>query len=391
MNRFQRDHGVLSGAGGEEIVDLSQVPPAAAAPVELTDAERQIILREAYDGDNLKPGYVLDEASGLPYKEGELPPGATAPTAVEGMDAEGNLLEGYELVEGVPTKIEEQSGEDPKNFFDVVEAITGVPIQVDYGETDPATPEGMAIRERAVMDHGVSVFEDYIKNSVPDAYAYLLHRQAGGTKEEFFQSNANPSLPTIDIFEASSDLQASLIKSSLVNRGVPEDIAQATVDSFIKANTLKEKSMVIYKELDGAQQAQIANIKKIQEENDKRFNAEVKAVMTTVDETINTGSIKFIIPDAERTEFANFVKERIRYSEGNFYITQSIAKDNVNTLIESLFIQYSGNDLKKLIDKEARSVATEKFKFKVKTDAAAEKKTVPLEAEKRKNIPLSQI
>lgn len=388
-NRFLRDAGITGGGGTPPIVDLTQVPPTP--PTELSADERQAILREAYDGDRLKDGYVMDEVTGLPYKEGEQPQGTAAP--VEGLDAEGNLQEGYELVEGVPTKIAAPGttdDNDPKNFFDIVETITGVPIQVDYEGADPTTPEGMAKRESAVMQHGINQFEEYLKTSVPDAYAYLLHRQSGGTKEEFFQSNANPSLPTLAEFEASADLQANIVKTSLMQRDVPADIAQATVDSYIKANVLKDKALEYYKSYEAAQATQIEAIRRNQEENDKRFNAEVAAVLTTVDDTINGGAIKFIIPDAKRTEFSKFVKERIRYSEGGFYITQPIAKDNVNSLIESLFIQYSGNDLKRLIAKEARSVAVEQFKFRVKADQSAEKGSAPAKTDSNKYIPLSE-
>jgi hypothetical protein len=391
-NRFQRDPGVSNGAGETPIQDLSQVPPTLPESTELSPEQRQAILREAYDGEHLKAGYIMDEATGLPYKEGERPYGA--PALAEGLNEDGTLQDGYELVEGVPTKIDEQApAEDAnsKNFFDIVETITGVTVAVDYGESDPTTPEGMAKREKAVMDHGVTMFEEYLKNSVPDAYAYLLHRQGGGTKEEFFQSNTNPSLPSLPEFESSADIQANIVKTSLTQRGVPEEVAQATVDSYIKANVLKEKALVIYKDYDNAQKEQIEAIRRNQEESDRRFNEEVKSVMSVVDETINSGSIKFIIPEAKRTEFATFVKERIRYSDGGFYITQPIAKDSANSLIESLFIQYSGNDLKKLIAKEARTVATEQFKFKVRADQEAEKKgTTPVQ-EKRKYIPLSEI
>ena len=391
--RFFRDPGTGDAGGGV-------VEPTGASLAEIRnetmDADtRQQFLKAGYepDGTTLKDGYVLDEVSGLPYiprEDDDKPP---ADDNANPYDDQGKLLDGWELVDGVPVK-KEAPADDPADeidesleFFNIVETITGIPLQVDYGETDPTTPEGIALREKAAVAHGANSFETYIQTTFPDAYAYLLHRQAGGSKDAFFRENSNPSLPSQVEFEESADLQAEIVKNSLLARDVPAEVAQATVDNYIANNTLKAKALAIYKEVDKAQKDQIAQIQKTQREADEQFNRAVDSVMQSVDNSITAGEIRYIIPEADQVKFAEFVKEKIRYANGDFYIKE----DNLSKLIESLFIQYSGNDLKKLVAKEARTIATEQFKLRLKKDAAAGTKGSAPAPNVPKHIPLSQI
>ena len=139
----------------------------------------------------------------------------------------------------------EESTEDVESFWKEVEQITGESIQIDYGGTDPLSPAGVALREMKIRGDAALKFEQYLKQTDPRGYAYLLHREAGGSDEEFFAKKSFV-LSDREEFENSIEQQSSLLKHSLTEKGVPEEVAQATIDKYIKDNVLKEKALEYY-------------------------------------------------------------------------------------------------------------------------------------------------
>src|SRR6188508_1349301 len=70
---------------------------------------------------------------------------------------------------------EGDEGPDSAKFFEEVEKITGKNVPVDYGDIDPLTPEGVALREKALKEAYVNDFLTEIEESFPEAFQALQH------------------------------------------------------------------------------------------------------------------------------------------------------------------------------------------------------------------------
>ena len=339
----------------------------------------------------LQDGYQLDEL-GRPAKIPDSPPGEPNNEPVEGLDAEGNLLEGYEQLEDGTIQLiddgDPADDTDPAQFYAAVEAITGESYQVDYGDVDPITPEGVAIRDRVVRQQGALEMETHLKTAYPKGYAYFLHLQSGGTDAEFF-AKATPTLPAKVEFEADTDAQARMLLNDLTGKGVDPDIAQASVDKAIKENTLKAKALALYDVVEQAQQKQVQELNDFNQRQQNEFNTAVNTLLSTYDKVIKT-EMNLVVPESKQPEFKKFLQDHTRWDNGKFYIAQEIGQD-MPKLIEQMYYAFIKGDLKSLVERKARTLTTQRLRINAEKDKAAQQKSPSAPDSKPKFVPLSDI
>lgn len=344
---------------------------------------------------SLQEGYRINEF-GEVVKQDPPTNGDEPPEETEGVDAEGNLLDGYERLEdGTIQKIvtddveEELTPEDEANqFYEAVSAITGETYEIDYGGVDPISPEGVAIRDKVVGEKYIKNFDEHLKTTYPKAYAYFLHLQAGGQDKDFFEQST-PTLPVRADFEVDTDQQASAVLNDLMAKGVDADVAQATVDKYIKENTLKEKALKIYDTYQSAQQKQLADIDAFNKKQQEEFNNSVSRLLTSFDTAI-ANDMKLIVPEKKQAEFKKFLQDHTRYDNGKFYFAQEIGQD-LPKLLEQLYFKFNNGDIKSLVERQARSITTQRLRTAVNKD----KKTQNTGADSRQTpegfVPLGSI
>jgi len=352
--RLFRDAGLEGGTGTPTLADLTDPnyqPPAPTPP----------------------PAPAGEPPAGDPPNPDPVEP-------VEGLDADGNLLEGYELgTDGTPIKVTDEPGgdeptgddvEDPTEFWKAVENITGIELAVEYPEgVDPLSPEGVALREQTLAATSVDNYDNHLKSTHPRAYAFFLHLQNGGTEESFFEQKS-PTLPTRTDFLANLDVQAETVKNSLVLKGVPPTVAQATVDAYIKDNVLSEEAVKIYDQYEAAQKKQIADAELLNAENLRRQKENEKVLVSTISEGISK-EMNFVIPQAKVADFTNFVYDNIRMDNGEYYLVQPINKETVKPTLEALYLQYVKGDLRSLVERQAKTKAVQRLRFNIEKDSKA--------------------
>lgn len=290
---------------------------------------------------------------------------------------------------------DDNNDDDPTAFWADVDKLRGEPIEVTYPDgVDPLSPEGVYHREKVVEERAVMKFEDYLKKSDPRAYAYMLHRQAGGDDEVFF-SNKTFSLPEYDAFKDSVDVQARLYKSSLVSKGLDDDTAQMAVDKAIKDGALFTKADAEYKAAVKNQEQELAEIENQRQEAEQNYTKNVNQFSQTLSTAISEGKgMKFIIPDTDKANFLNFVKERVEYdgSQGKFLLVQRVENETLTQQLESLYFLYKKGDLNGLIKNQAQTQTVKKLKRAV--DASKGKTTPGAETKQPNNggfVPLGSL
>ena len=354
---------------------------------------------DATPGGGLPPSLADLENTGIPNLQDTPPaePPADPPVPEEGLDADGNLLEGYTKdAEGKvvkETEEEEPKGDDeptdvnPDDFWKEVDTITGKPVTVDYGDTDPLSPEGVAVRETAVRNAAVADFDEYMRESYPRAYAYFLHVQNGGADEQFF-SEPSPGLVDRETFEQDPDMQASWLMRDFQKKGVPEDIAQATIDKYIKDSVLQEKALKVYTEQEANDRARLKSLEEEDKANRQNFQNNVNQVSANIAKAIKT-DMKLLVPEAKQAEFQQSIIDKLQHDGKKFYIVQELG-ENLNTVLDSMYLQFVKGDLTSIIEKRAQTKAVQRLGQRVAADKKAQSGSEP-STTPSKYVPLGDI
>jgi hypothetical protein len=349
------------------------------------------------DDPNYKPPSLEDPNN--PTPSGDEPP-ADVPT--EGLDAEGNLLEGYEKAEdgsikkiGTSVNSDDKPGDDeiveadPVAFYEEVQAKTNFAVDVDYEDVDPLSAEGVALRETAIVEQAERSYDDYIRTNMPRAYAYMLHTKNGGTDDEFFAVKKEP-LADKDTFSNDVEAQRQFLIKDLVAKDVPEEVAKMTVDQYVKTNVLTEKAIALYDKKKGEETALLqAHI-----DRDKALKQEFDNSVATLTGVISQGiekEMRLVIPNDKKKAFNEFVIDNIQHDGKDFFLAQKLnPKEITPGFLEALYLQFVKGDVSALIKKEAKKQTVQRLGQRVKQDRSASSSGNPNDKQNT-FIPLSQI
>lgn len=299
-------------------------------------------------------------------------------TPVEGLNDDGTLQDGYEKdADGNVVKVQEDPGEpqpadDHETFYEDVQKITGREIKVEYPEAvDPLSSEGVALRETAIYESGAQNFERMLQQQDPRAYAYMLHRQQGGGDETFFNANTHFEMPQKDVLEEDADKQADVLRWDYKQKGIDAESADLLVKNAIAKNTLKDQAVKVMEDYNENQKKQVEKVQAQYEEREREINKTISGMVSQIEETVNKG-IRFIIPDANKAEFTQFIKQHIAYDEQSdtFVISQEVNKDNIQSRIEALFFEYRKGNLVDMIEREAKKKVAQSIRLGINKNRA---------------------
>lgn len=266
-----------------------------------------------------------------------------------------------EQIEAEKKQAEEDAAaeEDDLALWQDVDKIWGQEFKVEYKnaageEVHPNSPEGIFIRERAVAAWAIEDFEDHLAKRDPRLYEYILHRQAGGTDEDFF-ARKTVTLPVYEEFQNSVDLKSKVVSDSLRIKGVPENVIKFTLEDAIKNKTLDPLAETAYKESQAAQQKEIDRINQQTAREKAEYERSVAILDKSLKEDMVSG-MKIIIPEAKKIEFDKFVRERIQVLENNqFAIINPIDQKNLPKILDALYFQFTNGNLADLVQRNAET------------------------------------
>lgn len=326
------------------------------------------------------------------------PPLAPPANEVEGLDADGNLLEGYKMGEdGKPVKAEpandtpEYSEEDVQKFYEQVRNLSDWgDVEIDLSNSeDPLSPAAVA----TVLEQYGKVVESRLTASLkaadPRGYAYLLHRQNGGTDEDFFSNKAAVELPELSKLQESVDMQTAYLIGKYVERGIPKEIATSAVDSLVRSNAIAAQVEAEYQRDKASIDSYLANLEKTQQEAQKKAAADKTAFIGNVQSALD--NFRYSVDAGKREEFNKFVKENVFYNNGVFYEYNMIAPDKLNETLEAMFFRFMKGDLSKIVSKEASTKALKGLRLRVGASAASQKSKGGVADDLGGSVPLDQI
>lgn len=257
---------------------------------------------------------------------------------------------------------------DPLEFYKQVDALHGFELKVEYPDgVDPLSPEGLHIRDRALIAHAQTEFDEYLRETDPRAYAYMLHRQAGGTDEEW-AATPSISLPSYDTFKNSVDLQKQVLLKDLVAKGNSEDDAKMIVEKAVTDQKLFERSEAAYKAREAAEARALENAERAAIAAREQEAAAVQSIVGGIEDIVMNSKVSnIVIPDAKRAPFAEYLKQNLHFDGENFYLSKALTKETLAEEIQAAYFGFVKGDLKEVVARAVKTEATKGLRLRVQS------------------------
>jgi hypothetical protein len=356
-------------AGPDDLAKKQQEEEAAATAAAET-AYQELLAQAVGEGGVLNPGYRLNT-------EGKV-----------------EVDPDYKPGEETSNDNDDDDDDQAQLFWSKVNELRGVPLEVEYPEgVDPLSPEGVLLRDKQVAAEAIQQWESYLQSKDARAYAYMLHRQNGGSDEDFL-SEKTSILPSYTEFRENADLQMQVYKSELIHKGLDEETAQIVVDKALKDNKLFESADTAYKQREERDRKALQTIQDHVEQSNKEFQQVVTDTTSKITNVIMKGDgLNLVIPEADKTRFLNFVQERLEYDEENkeIILVERLAGNELPRKLEALYLLYRKGDLNSLIRREAAVQRTKDLRLRVQKSASAPAKSSGSQSSKEEYVPLGEL
>lgn len=280
-------------------------------------------------------------------------------------------------------KFLEDNTEKQVSVYEKVDELSGKPVEVDYKDVDPTTPEGILLREEAIREQATTSYDDELKDKHPIAYQLMLHEQAGGKVEDFFKTQAD-DFSSITITKTDVATQESVYRKALALKGNTPD----AIDILVTAAKDKGKLLDLSK-------SELEALQKKQEETENQRAATARAnkqkevaltntFFTNVDKMLQ-GKIQGIsIPKGEHKAFTDFVAGNVILDNGRLLYARVLDPNNLMEELAANYFRYKKGDLSKIVETKAKDLNTQKIKGRItykitpKSGATQTKHFVPL-------------
>lgn len=292
-----------------------------------------------------------------------------------------------ETGEEVEEEVEvENKEDDPSEFWADVEKLTGYNVDVDYGDLDPLSPEGVAKREESVMQFAIDSFLEQLKNEYPKVYAGLEHSSNGGDLEDLF-TPGEKDYSKIEIGDDNDELAKRIVFDYYKSKGATEKRIKRIVDSLqdSEEDDLVEEARELLKELQTDQKTKREQAFATQEKQAEELKNQDLGMIDTINGFLKGGKVgSFNIPKADFPNFQRFVLSRVQRSPDNsgYLFVKPLDKGDLEKQLQYEFFEFKKGDLSKFIDTNARTQNVKRLKTKLNQ----KENTKGLGGDRKKNI-----
>ena len=213
----------------------------------------------------------------------------------------------------------------------------------------------MLKRERAIEQRAYRAFEDNLKARDPRGVAYVMHRAAGGTDEEFFTRKSSV-LPDIDTFRESLSLKKQVYREDLTSKGLSDAHAEILIKNAEDNGTLDAEAEAAYTRRLDTDKLEMERLQTQAMNEQKVYMQKVKDTDTALNNAVNSTALGLVIPDKEKSSFLAYIKEHVQSDGEKFFVAQEIHRDSIERLTEALYLQFKKGDLSSIIQRKANSL-----------------------------------
>lgn len=260
--------------------------------------------------------------------------------------------------------------DDAESFFSDVIQAGGLEVDVDYGDIDPLSPQGIVLRENAIVESTINDMNQQLAEKYPKQYAYFLHAQAGKSDEEFFDKTKSiPDVPTEEEVTMSIELQRKISEDFYISQGTNKKYAEILVKSMEENGELEENSLKIREHLSNNQRQALENITKEAEAVETEKVQAISNMQKFVSNVVKEGKVgKLQIDQKDAASFASEFTKNIRYDNGKFLLVTELTDENITKVFEKEFFGFKQGNLKALVVAEAKTQNVKRLKRTIQTN-----------------------
>jgi hypothetical protein len=272
---------------------------------------------------------------------------------------------------------EEDEAQDQQQFWQEVSKITGVELEVEYGEIDPLSPQGVAMREKALGEKVIDDFLGRLEEEYPAVYQALQYAHAGGDVRELYQEDKDYSKIVI---QDDDEDHAKLVLSDYYQR---KGFNEARAKRMIAADGESEEGLVATAKAALAEmvEEQTADRQSKLEEKQRAAQAQRQAdqkFLTSISSLIESGKLdSFRIPDKkEAAQFMQHLRGSIqRDGQGGYLLVTPVDSTKLEKQLQAEYFKFKGGDLSKLITVKAETENTKKLRLRLQAQEKTPKST----------------
>lgn len=265
-------------------------------------------------------------------------------------------------------EVEDPNEPEEGSFWDDVEALTGNKVTVDYGDTDPDSPEGAVMREEAVSRQAVDDFLEAIETEKPKLFKAIQHSFAGGSLEDLYKAGEK-DYSKIEVKEGDEDHAKSILEDYYANF---KNMSPARAKRMVEADIDSEEGAVanateVLKEMTTAQESRREKIAAEQKAQEDARRLRDNEILTGIDNIVNTGQLEtFVVPKREQKDFSNFVKGSIKRNGEGYDLVTPLDPSNLEKQLKVEYLKFKKGDISKLAVTKETTKKTRRLKRVVK-------------------------
>jgi len=257
------------------------------------------------------------------------------------------------------------------SFWDDVSKIHGLELEVDFGDVDPESPEGAALRDQVLVNKTVEDYLEYLKTNFPKAYKFLEHESNGGDINELFNVSKT-DYSKIELKPENAEQQRKILVDYYKAKGFDEKRAtrmmEADEDSeeglFAAAKIALAEQLTAQQE----QEAKVLETAKAQQAEIEARNNQFRGVVKQIAESGQVGN--FNLDKKDKDEFYRFAMSNI-YSNGKdgYQVVLPINQESLVPVLQQLLFAYKDGDLSAFVKREAQTQNVRKLKRKLQQES----------------------
>lgn len=246
----------------------------------------------------------------------------------------------------------------PEQFWNSTAEELGIPADVVTtwlkDAEDPMSVQAVVAFTKGIAETVRQNVEEELKNEDPRAYAYRLHRQRGGTDEEFLQG-ASSQLPEREKLENSIDLQRKFFVKVMTGKGIEADEADVLLERAVKDGKLATKVLAFYDAARQDEETELATYEQALQQAQAAAVQQYQQTIGALNNTIKGETMPIHIPEADQAPFQKFVQDLVfQGDDKNFYVGIPATGDGSEKLLQALYLLYAKGDLNRLKPREVR-------------------------------------
>jgi hypothetical protein len=296
----------------------------------------------------------------------------------EGLEEEEKKKDDDEEEDEEKEKEDDQEG----SFWTDVERITGVEVEVDYGDADPESPEGAAIREAALVTKTEAGIWKYIEDNFPKSFKALTVEANGGDLSELITPDY-VDYAKITVEEDNVAQQKKILMNYYME---VKNLSEAKATRMVEGDeddsglfTAAKEALEERKEAQATRESEVATKNKKEAEERERQDQQMLGYIKAVTDKGEIGN--FQIAGADKEEFFNFFAGQVnRGPEGGYIFSSPLTNENFQKLMEQAYFSFKGGEIDKLVQRREKTTETRKLKRR----ASNEKKKGSSSAEEKK-------